>query len=53
MEALEGLALIIAETYKAVVKFGGQTSALPEEVEISRREGAFLCWWCSRFCCSC
>jgi hypothetical protein len=32
MEALEGLALITAETYKAAVeKFGGQTSALPEE----------------------
>jgi hypothetical protein len=32
MEALEVLALIIAETYKAVVeKFGGQTSALPKE----------------------
>jgi Zn-dependent M32 family carboxypeptidase len=32
MEALEGLALITAETYKAAVeKFGGQTSALLEE----------------------
>jgi hypothetical protein len=32
MEALEGLALITAETYKAAVeKFGGQISALPEE----------------------
>jgi cell division septum initiation protein DivIVA len=32
MEALEGLALITAETYKAAVeKFGGQTSVLPEE----------------------
>jgi hypothetical protein len=32
MEALEGLALITTKTYKAAVeKFGGQTSALPEE----------------------
>jgi hypothetical protein len=32
MEALEGLALITAEKYKAAVeKFGGQTFALPEE----------------------
>jgi hypothetical protein len=31
-KVLEGLALITAETYKAAVeKFGGQTSALPEE----------------------
>jgi hypothetical protein len=32
MKALEGLALITAETYKAVVeKFGGQTLILLEE----------------------
>jgi DNA repair exonuclease SbcCD ATPase subunit len=32
MEALEGLALVMAETYKAAVeKFGGNTSVLPEE----------------------
>jgi hypothetical protein len=32
MDALEGLALITTKTYKAAVeKFGGQTSALPEE----------------------
>lgn len=32
MEALEGVALMTAETYKAVVeKYGGSTSALPSE----------------------
>jgi hypothetical protein len=34
MEVLEGLALITAETYKAAVKFGGQTSVLPEEASV-------------------
>jgi L-lysine 2,3-aminomutase len=37
MQALEEFALITTETYKAVVeKFGGQTSALPEEASAFR-----------------
>jgi hypothetical protein len=34
LEALEGLALITAKTYKAAVKFGSQTSTLPEEASV-------------------